>query len=107
MYRVTTPTHTFTMPIEASACSIIKVIYSQVEGKTVWKYKDNTLPTGMTLSGKDVMIRFTQEQTKSLVSKYPIMAQVRVLTNDGDVFDSQIFSVGVEEPLDDEVLTND
>lgn len=107
MYRTTTPTHTFTLPIDTSTCLVIKVVYSQIKGKLIWEYKNNTLPDGMTLSGKDVMVHFTQEQTKSLVSEYPIKAQIRVLTNTNDAFSSQIFSVGVEQPLDDEVLGNE
>ena len=44
MYRVTTPTHTFTLPIETATCTEILVTYRQ--GKVIINkhYENGTLP---------------------------------------------------------------
>lgn len=56
MYRVTTPTHTFTLPIETSECSAIQVTYKQSCKTLVKLYSDGVLSDGMTINGKDVII---------------------------------------------------
>ena len=107
MYRVTTPTHTFTLPIETSTCKEILVTYEQGNETLEFHYEDNTLPDGMTLVNKDVMIRLTQEQTKAFSAKKPIVVQIRVLTSDDEAFASQIFKVFVNDVLNDEVLADE
>lgn len=49
MYRATTPTHTFTLPIETSTCSEILVSYKQGSVTINKHYQDSTLPEGMSL----------------------------------------------------------
>lgn len=107
MYRATTPTHTFTLPIETSTCKEILVTYIQGQNKIEKHYQDGTLPEGMTLVNKDVMIRLTQEETKAFAPEERIEAQVRVLTNDDDAYASQIFKVWVNNVLNDEVLADE
>lgn len=107
MYRVTTPTHTFTLPIQTGTCEVILVTYEQDGIKVTKKYANGTLPSGMTLDGKNVVIRLTQEETKLFKSDDFAFAQVRVLTNAGDSFASRQFPLFVEEVQSEEILTDE
>lgn len=104
MYRATTPTHTYKLPIQTSDCKIIKVIYKQGETKIVKYYMGNTEADGMTLDGDKVIIKLTQEETLMFNAKEPVSAQIRVLTNDDDAFASRRFRIAVNETQDEEIL---
>lgn len=106
MYRVTTPTHTFTLPIQTSSCAEVQVTYKQNATSLIFHYQDGTLPDGMTFDGKKVIIRLTQEQTRAFNPRIQTLTQVRVLTNGGDAYASQIFSITVNDVLNEEVLTD-
>lgn len=103
MYRATTPTHTFTLPIETNTCSEILVSYKQNNTGLDKHYEDGTLPSGMTLDGKKVIVVLTQEETK-LFKKGIVEIQVRVLTNSGAALASQVFSVKVRDVINEDVL---
>ena len=105
MYRATTPTHTFTLPIETSTCNEIQLTYKQDDGDIVLvkHYQDGVLPEGMTLDGKDVNVFLTQEETK-LFKKGKAYAQIRVLTNAQKVMASQKMSMPVNDVFNEEVL---
>ena len=107
MYRVTTPTHTFTLPIETSTCKEIQVTYRQRNRELVKHYQDGVLPSGMTLDGKNVIIRLTKEETKLFDADDFVYAQLRVLTNAGDSFASREFPLFVEEVQSEEILTDE
>lgn len=104
MYRATTPTHTYKLPIQTSDCKIIKVIYKQGETKIIKYYMDNIEADGMTLDGDKVIIKLTQEETLMFNAKEPVRAQIRVLTNDDDAFASRRFRIAVNETQDEEIL---
>lgn len=104
MYRATTPTHTFTLPIATSTCSEIQVAYQQNDLTLVKHYQDGTLPSGMTLDGNSVIIILTQEETLAF-SKGRASVQVRVLTNTGTVMASQKFSISIFDVINEEVLS--
>lgn len=106
MYRVTTPTHTFTLPIETSSCKEIQITYRQRSTELVKHYQDSTLPSGMTLDGKNVIIRLTQEETKAFQAK-PAEVQVRVLTTGEDAYASQVFKIWIDEVLNEEILSDE
>lgn len=108
MFTATTPTHTFTLPIDTSEFSILRIIYKQAGncGKTiklVKEYKDGTAAPGMTLDEKIVIIKLTQQETL-LFNEGKVSIQVRGLTTGGDVVDSQIDGVSVVEALDEDIL---
>ena len=107
MYRVTTPTHTFKLPMETSTLLVIQVVYKQQKTKLKKQYQNNTLPDGMTLEGKNVVIRLTQEETKQFVADDYVKTQIRVLTNAGDAYASKTFSIYVNDVLDEEILFDD
>ncbi len=104
MYRVTTPTHTFTLPDTASNYEEIQITYKQRDVEIVKHYQDETLPSGMSFDGQDVIIRLTQEETKSFKAGEKVSVQVRVLTQGNDAYASRSFNVNVYPVLNDEVL---
>ena len=103
MYRVTTPTHTFTLPLDTSEFSKIQITYNQKGNVLVKEYKDGTLPSGMTLDEKDVVLNLTQEETK-LFSVGAVGVQVRAKTNGGKAYASNKFKVSVVEVFNEEIL---
>ena len=103
MYRATTPTHTFTLPIETSSCDVILVTYNQDKTKLVKRYQDGTASSGMHLDGKKIVIVLTQEETLKFLEGFAGV-QVRLLLNDGTVRASKKFSIRVEEVNNEEVL---
>lgn len=107
MYRATTPTHTFTLPIATNTCKEIQVTYKQGKVSLVKHYQDETLPEGMTLDGNDVIIVLTQDETLKFNSKEKVAVQVRVLTNDDLAFASQKFKLTVNDVLNEEVLADE
>lgn len=103
MYRATTPTHTFTLPIQTSDCKDILVSYKQGT-VVVEKLMDNgVLPDGMTIDGQNVIVRLTQAET-NLFKPTQATVQIRVLTSDGLAMASQRFPILVESVLNDEEL---
>lgn len=103
MYRVTTPTHTYTLPIETSSCKVILVSYEQDNVLIEKRYQDGILPSGMTLDGKVVIVNLTQAETKAF-AKGAIDAQVRVLTTAGKAFASQHFTISNKDVINEEIL---
>lgn len=104
IYTATTPSDTFTLPIETNTCTKIQVTYTQGKYKIVKLYQNGTLPSGMTLDGKKIIIRLTQDETKGFNSDGMINVQVRVKTQTDDVFASQKWKVYVDTSLDEEIL---
>lgn len=103
MYRATTPTHTFKLPIETNTCSEILVSYKQKDVVLEKHYQDGTLPDGMTLSGKNIVIILTQDETNQF-KEGTAQVQIRVLTNGGSVMASQVFKLFVFDVINEEVL---
>ena len=106
MYRVTTPTHTFTLPMSTSSLKEIQVTYLQGEVSLIKHYQDGIMPSGMSLDDDKVIIQLTQEETKLFAANKNISTQVRVLTNDNEAFASQLFIVEVDEVLSEDVLAD-
>ena len=104
MYRVTTPTHTFTLPQDTSDYTEIQVSYQQGTTKLVKHYQDGTLPDGMTLDGNVVKIRLSQAETKAF-AKGNVEAQVRTLNASGDAFASKIFELYVNPVISEDILS--
>ena len=103
MYRVTTPTHTFTLPIETSECSAIQVTYKQNCKSLIKLYSDGVLSDGMTINGKDVIINLTQQETKTFKAG-PVDVQLRALTTGDKAYASQHFTVSVLEVNNEDIL---
>lgn len=108
MYRVTTPTHVYTLPENASTYAEILVVYRQeANGKKIKikkHYKNDIVPDGMGFDGKNVIIKLTQQETQKFIAGKPLEAQLRVLTQNGDSYASQRFVIMVEQVLSEDVL---
>lgn len=104
MYRVTTPTHTFTLPIDTSECNAIQVTYKQGCKILTKEYNDGVLPSGMTLDEKDVIINLTQTETKGFAVG-TVDVQLRALTNGGKAYASQHFNVSVNRVNNEDILS--
>lgn len=102
-YRVTTPQHTFTLPISTSECSVLQVTYSQGCKKLVKEYAHGVAPSGMVLDDDMIIINLSQEETKGF-SVGAVSVQVRVLTNGGRAYASKEFNVNVKKVNSDNIL---
>ena len=103
MYRVTTPTHTFTLPESTNSYSVIQIAYRQKAVDLVKQYEDGTAPSGMELDGNDVIITLTQEETKQFAPG-SAKVQVRALTTQGEALASKIFTIYIDDVINEEVL---
>lgn len=99
MIRGTTPTHTFTLPFEASAIQSVKIIYAQDDVVVCEK-----LTKDCTLSGSTVVTTLTQEDTLKFDHKKVAQIQLRILTAGGQALASVIEKVGVSQLLDEGAL---
>lgn len=103
MYRVTTPTQTFKMPISTSECSKIQLTYKQGDTKLVKLYEDGVLPEGMILDDDQVIQMLSQEETKAF-KKGTATVQLRALLSSGKAYASAAFDLDVKEVLNEEIL---
>lgn len=104
MYRATTPTHTFTLPVNTNTLAEILVSYRQGNVKLDKHYENGTLPGGMSLDGARVIIKLTQDEANMFKGDNKASVQVRVLTASGDALASQRFGITIKEVINDEVL---
>lgn len=102
-YRVTTPVHTFKLPVDTSECAFIQVSYTQGRNQLLKVDDHGTVDDGVVLDEDCVVISFTQEETKQF-KEGVVSAQVRALLNNGKAYASDKFPVGVKEVNNDEVL---
>lgn len=103
MYRVTTPTNSFTLPFSTDECSVIQVTYKQNDKVLTKQYENGVCPSGMALDDDTILLSLTQEETKSF-SKGKVTAQVRVLTTGGKAYASQKFTIGVNDVQNEDIL---
>lgn len=101
IYKGTTPTHTFALPVSKEAVDEVRVTYTQ--SSSVVFIKDTK---DCVLTDDGVSVSLTQEETFQFRDNIDVVIQVRVLTTDGQAFASDTVSVGVYRCLDGEVLTD-
>lgn len=101
MFRATTPTHTFTLPIDTSRLSKILITYAQNENIVLEKTEADC-----TLDGSNVILTLTQEETLLFTTEEDarVLIQIRVLTTDGKVHASEIEKEFARNCLNEEVL---
>lgn len=100
MYRGTTPTLTFNLPMAVSTLSEYWVTVSQ-------RYDNIRIDrdkTTLTASGSSIVANLTQEETLRLVPDKPVYIQLRVLTSGGDAMASEVFKATVDDVLREEVI---
>ena len=103
MYRVTTPTHTFTLPLSTDDYSVIMVTYKQADTTLTKAYQGGSLPSGMTLDNNKVILKLTQEETKAFESGNAEV-QIRVLTNEGDADASDPIKIVINDVFNEDIL---
>lgn len=99
MTRGTTPTHRFTLPVDAEKVNNIRALYGQ-EGMCVLKLDFERF----TLDGTSAAVTLTQEETLKFSNNGAAQVQLRVLTTDKKSLVSNIEIASVGRLLEDEVL---
>lgn len=99
MRRGTTPTHTFTLPLDASGIKTAQVTYAQAGRVVLTKQTPD-----IAVEENSVSYKLTQEETLLFNASERVELQIRLLTMGGDALASSIISIGVERILNDEVL---
>lgn len=99
MMQGTTPTHHFTLPFDTKVVANARIIYAQNE-KVVFKKELSDCQC----NANTISVTLTQEETLKFSFPKTVQIQVRILTTGGDALNSEIYTVGVEECLDKEVL---
>lgn len=99
MIRGTTPTHTFTIPFEVDQIADLRISYGQSDVEKIKKTKLDCM-----LFDNKIQVTLTQEDTFKLDCSKQVKLQLRILTIDGEVFNSQIKLLTVGQCLNNEVL---
>ena len=100
MVRGTTPTLTFTLPFPVSTLSAMYINISQhFENIQIEKAL-----TDCTVSGNDVSVVLTQDDTLRLVAGRQAFIQIRARTTDGTALASEMIPCMVEDVLKDGVI---
>jgi len=99
MKRGTTPTHRFVLPFSVDMIEEVEITYKQNEKEILKRYKNNC-----DLDDNVVSTTLSQEDTFDFQEGVNVSIQIRVLTVDGTVCNSNIFCVSCEKCLSDEVL---
>jgi uncharacterized protein YuzE len=96
--RLTTPTHTFALPFDASAVDKFLLTYAQDEAIVLEKTE-----VDMDVNGHVWGVKLTQEETK-LFKPGTAFAQIRVLMVGGDALASEPMRLWVDHVFNEEVL---
>ena len=100
MVRGTTPTLTFTLPFPVSTLSSLFINISQhFENIQIEKALADC-----SISGNDISVVLTQEDTLKLAADRQAFIQVRVRTRDGTALASEMIPCSVEDVLKDGVI---
>lgn len=101
MKRGTTPTHTFTLPFDATLVAKARILYAQND--TVILRKEGS---DITINGNTLSVRLSQEDTFKFTMGFTryVEIQVRILTPTNDSLVSDIIRVPVERCLEEDVL---
>lgn len=99
MPRGTTPTHTWTLPFDASLVKAARAVYKQNGVKVVCKETADFV-----MEGNTIKTTLTQEETLRISCDFPVRIQLRILTQDGTAMKTPVYVKSVRECLDDEVL---
>ena len=98
MIQGTTPTHRFTIPLDAADVQRVRVTYAQSHKVLLVKEDE------CRVEGNVIEVKLTQEDTLLFDGFSPVQVQVRVLTTGGDALASDLIRVPCDVALDKEVL---
>lgn len=99
MRRGSTPTHTFKIPFDTSLLAQARIVYAQLCNVVLVKTGED-----LVMEGNTIKTRLTQEETLAFNCSHPVEIQLRVLTQAGDVQNSDIVKVSVKRCLESEVM---
>jgi hypothetical protein len=99
MIQGTTPTHQFTVPMDASLIQKVRITYAQKD--TVLLTKEET---DCRIEGNVIELKLSQEETLLFDEFSSVQIQVRVLTTGGDALASDLIRIPCGAILDKEVL---
>lgn len=100
MRRGTTPTHTFTLPVDAGEIVKVRVNYAQNRKLVLVK----TETDAEVLEGRTLQYRLSQQETLSFSSNADVEIQMDILTRAGEALKSEISRVPAHRCLNEEVL---
>lgn len=96
MYRGTTPTHTFTVDADLTACTVMYVTYSQGHSVVVEKSIEDC-----TITTDSVTVTLTQEETLHFIAGLPVRVQIRAGWAEGTRIASNILVTSANMILKD------
>ena len=99
MYRGTTPTLTFTIPISAADVAEAWVIFSQNNECLFFKELEQC-----SCGDKSLVVKLTQDETLKFKEGIDLEAQVRLRDKHGNAFASNIIVIRVKRILKDGVI---
>lgn len=95
--RGTTPTITIEL-VDLPDIDIKRAVFSLRQGAVL-------ISKEVAVEGQKVAVRFSQEETLQLVARQNVRIQIKMLDEEGGVWATKIAYEGVEDILDEEVLT--
>lgn len=95
IYGGTTPTHTFTLPFDASLIEEVHIVYAQ-NGKSVLVKRRSDCE----LNGNEIVVKLSQKDTLMLDNSTLVSIQIRVLTVDGEALASDKINVSTYKCLE-------
>lgn len=99
IYRGSTPTHAFSIPVTEAELKAVRVTYRQSDGFTIEKAKgDCTFEEGW------LYTQLTQDETLKLDPALPVRVQLNLLLTDGRRAPSQIITCCVGDNLHEEAM---
>lgn len=101
MKQGSTPTYTFTTPVDASNITAYSVIFEQESAETSLE-----ITSGGTLSGASLSVTLTQAQTLAFAAADDVLIEVIFLTSGGVCYRSAIIRERVYKTLKPEAISN-
>lgn len=99
MYRGTTPTFTFSLPIDATTITKLVITFKQTHSRVEF---EKTLGD-CSVTSNAISCTLTEEETLSLESGYSVKVQLRVGVGQARMA-SQVFEIAVDQILKDGAL---
>jgi hypothetical protein len=94
-----TPTHTFNVPIDAEEIAAVRISYEQNGKILLSKNKEDC-----TLSGKQIIVKLSQEDSLKFDSNVIVRIQLKIRTTGDDVIISDIIKKTTNIVLDKAVI---
>ncbi len=99
MRKGTTPTLTFTIPIDPLQIEKVRIVFAENNSPILTKTHEDCF-----MNGNDLVLRLTQEETFLFECDHNYQVQMRFKLVNGDVKATDIMCLPVERCLDEEVL---